>query len=325
MPALAVTDHGLYGVVRFYQKALEAGVKPIIGCEITLENGHHLTLLARSNKGYTSLCRMLTAANLANARPWVETEHQAPSMRRRIEPASTETDSLPATHCRPLPVSWQNLAEHATDLIALSGCRQGEIPSLPAQGKQQEARSVARRCQEIFGEAGFYLELQNYRTGRNQAALRDLISFGREAQLPLVATNNVHYVDSVGLPDARAADRHPRPDHPGRQQRSARERRRNMEQYLKSARQMAHLFRDCPEAITNTVRIADECQVTLPLGKPRLPAFELPAGETSFSMLYKLAFAGATDLFRPLRPDVGRRLQRGARHHPAAWACATTF
>jgi DNA polymerase III alpha subunit len=176
MSALAVTDHGLYGVIRFYQKAREAGIRPIIGCEITLEreDGPHLTLLARSLKGYSSLCGMLTAANLTGARPWVELsclddedDGQSSGMERAD---SDEADSIPVVHGQPLPVSWQNLAEHAADLIALSGCQQGEIPSLVAQGKQPEALAAARRYQEVFDQGRFYLELQNYRTGPSQAA-----------------------------------------------------------------------------------------------------------------------------------------------------------
>jgi error-prone DNA polymerase len=316
MSALAVTDHGLYGVIRFYQKALEAGIRPIIGCEITLEkeDGPHLTLLARSLKGYSSLCAMLTAANLTGARPWVELsclddeddgQPSGDGPAHASEDASDdEADSIPVVHGQPLPVSWQNLAEHATDLIALSGCQQGEIPSLVAQGKQPEALAAARRYQEIFDQGRFYLELQNYRTGPSQATLRGMVTFGREANLPLVATNNVHYLEPLGyrLHEVLTAIRN-------LTTLEAQTGARGMEQYLKSPQQMARLFRECPQAISNTVRIAEECQVEMPLGKPQLPAFDLPPGETPFSMLYKLAFAGATSLFKPLRPDVSRRLQ----------------
>jgi error-prone DNA polymerase len=316
MSALAVTDHGLYGVIRFYQKAREAGIRPIIGCEITLEkeDGPHLTLLARSLKGYKSLCGMLTAANLTGARPWVELsclDHEDTGQPSGNEPAranentdSDEADSISIVHGQPLPVSWQTLAEHATDLIALSGCHQGEIPSLVAQGKQPEALAAARRYQEIFDQGRFYLELQNYRTGPSQAVLRRLIAFGHEANLPLVATNNVHYLEPLGyrLHEVLTAIRN-------LTTLEAQTGPRGMEQYLKSPQQMTRLFRECPQVISNTMRIADECQVELPLGKPQLPAFDLPEGESSFGMLYKLAFAGAISLFKPLRPDVSRRLQ----------------
>lgn len=308
MSALAITDHGLYGVVRFYQKARQIGIRPIIGCEITLENdnGYHLTLLARSNKGYAAICQMLTVANLADARPWVD---MGSLEEMGDEPESSEGDSLPNTHCRPLPITWQNLMEHADDLIALSGCSHGEIPALVAQGRQQEATAAARRYQQVFGPDRFYLELQNYRTSQSQSALRNLVAFGRATGLPLVATNNVHYVEPLGyrLHELLTAIRDLTTVEAQDSQRSSGQ--RSMEQYLKSPQQMARLFRECPQAIANTLRIAAECQVELPLGKPQLPAFDLPPGETSFSMLYKLAFAGATSLYRPLRPDVSRRLQ----------------
>jgi DNA polymerase III alpha subunit len=154
MSALAVTDHGLYGVIRFYQKAREAGIRPIIGCEITLEkeDGPHLTLLARSLKGYKSLCGMLTAANLTGARPWVELsclDHEDTGQPSGNEPAranentdSDEADSISIVHGQPLPVSWQTLAEHATDLIALSGCHQGEI-LLPAGTRRSLTRAAS--------------------------------------------------------------------------------------------------------------------------------------------------------------------------------------
>jgi error-prone DNA polymerase len=309
-------------VIRFYQKAREAGIRPIIGCEITLEkeDGPHLTLLARSLKGYASLCGMLTAANLTGARPWVdlsclddEDDSQSSGAdgvnertnERADEPADdAEADSIPVVHGQPLPVSWQNLAEHAADLIALSGCQRGEIPSLVAQGKQTEALAAARRYLEVFDQGRFYLELQNYRTASSQAALRDLVAFGRQANLPLAATNNVHYLEPVGyrLHEVLTAIRN-------LTTLEAQTGPRGMEQYLKSPQQMARLFKECPQAIANTARIAAECQVELPLGKPQLPAFDLPQGETPFSMLYKLAFAGAASLFKPLRPDVSRRLQ----------------
>jgi len=298
MPALAVTDHGLYGVVRFYQKAREFGIKPLIGCEVSVEAGnqgrrasgdqesgaagdregsYHLTLLARSTQGYTSLCRLLTAA--AAGRP------ATPSYRSP-------------------PVAWQHLAEQASDLIALSGCRQGEVPSLIAQGQTEQAVAALRRYQALFGAERFYLELQNYRTPENRVLLRRLAAFGQEKGVPLVATNNVHYLEPLGyrLHEVLAAIRTLTPLEAGSGPRS-------MEQYLKSPAQMARLFREWPQAIANTQRIAAECQATLPLGQPQLPAFPLPEGETAFSLLYKLAFAGATWRYRPLRPEVARRLQ----------------
>ena len=173
--ALALTDHdGLHGAMEFAQCARAWGVRPITGAEITLENGHHLTLLCEDGRGYANLCRLLTHAHL-------EHERGQP----RIEPG------VLARH--PSTVPDGALRAGTEGLIALSGCRHGEVPSLVAEGRHQEAEAAARRYVRAFGEGNFFLELQNnlvYGDARRNRALGDL---AEHLGLGVVATGNVHY------------------------------------------------------------------------------------------------------------------------------------
>lgn len=277
MPALALTDHnGLYGAVRFYKLAQQAGIKPIIGSELTLEDGSHLTLLAKNREGYRNLCRLITAAHLGNERG---------------------KPRLP----------WKVLSEHCEGLIALSGCRRGLVPSLLASGKEKEAEAAAHRLLDIFGKAHFFLEMQNLLLPEDESGLnRGLAGLAERLGVGLVATNNVHYVRKRDMPlhDIQVCMGElvsvyvPHPRRP-----------RNAENYFKSAGAMRLLFADYPQAVENTLRIAERCSLDLGLGEYHFPAFELPPGETAFSYLYKLCFSGLRKLYRPLTPQATSRLE----------------
>ena len=274
MPALALTDHGLAGAIRFYQQARAAGVKPIMGTEITVEGGSHLTLLAKDRQGYGHLCRLVSAANLRD-----------PS--RQSEPFVTHDE----------------LAHFSGRLIALSGCAKGEVAMLLAQGKDDEAAAAARRYHNIFGD-DFYLELINHPCSATSTPVRQLVDLGHSLHIPYVATNNVHYTNFGGhrlhevlscIGANTTLDRYPFP--------------RSTEAYLTSPRQMAARFRDLPQAITQSGIIAEQCNVDLGLGKLHVPAFTAPEGETSYSYLCSLAFAGAQQRYRPLHHGVLKRLE----------------
>ena len=168
MPALALTDHGLAGAIRFYQQAREAGIKPILGTEITVEGGGHLTLLAKDRQGYGHLCRLVSSANLRD-----------PS--RQSEPFVTHDE----------------LAHFSGRLVALSGCAKGEVAMLLAQGKNEEAAAAARRYHDIFGD-NFYLELINHPCSATSTPVRQLVDLWADLHIPCVATNNVHYTNFGG-------------------------------------------------------------------------------------------------------------------------------
>ncbi len=274
MSALAVTDHGLVGAIRFYQRACSAGLKPILGTEIVLEGGHHLTLLARNGQGYAHLCRLVSTANLRDPT-------------RKQEPFVTK----------------QELATFSAGLIALSGCARGEVPSLLTQGRKEEALAAARWYRDVF-EGDFCLELINHIYPDTSTPIRGLVELAQHLQIPMVATNNVHYARFGGhrLHEVLSCIRanttlaaYPFP--------------RTTEAYLKSPRQMAVLFRQVPQAIQQSERLAERCDVTLELGRLHVPRFPVPEGETSYSYLCSLAFAGAQRLYKPLRHAVLKRLE----------------
>ena len=166
--AFALTDHnGLYGIVRFNHAAKLTGVKPIFGAEITLENDHHLILLAKDSTGYSNLSQLLTSANL------------------KCKKGETR-------------ISDENIISHSEGLIALSGCRLGEIPSLILKGDEKEARVVASRYKEIFGDGNFYLEMQHHNLPAHEILCEKLAAMGHKLNIPIVATNNVHHTKPDG-------------------------------------------------------------------------------------------------------------------------------
>ena len=255
MPALALTDHGgLHGAVEFYQLAREAGIKPIIGCEIYLAPSFHLVLLAKNLKGYENLVKLVS--------------------RSHLEGFGVDKDLLSSS---------------AGGLIALSGCLSGEIPRLLLGGKYAEARTKALEYREIFGPGNFYLELQNHSLSQEIRCNQLLTELAKETQIPLVATNDVHYLDrkeapvrellvSIGTLQSIHAPNPLKLPTP--------------EFYLKSPGEMSNLFRETPEAIRNTLKISEECNLELKLGSPHLPFFPLPPGVTHDEYLASLCQKG---------------------------------
>jgi len=273
MPALALTDHNrLTGAIRFYEKARNMGIKPIIGAEVTVEGEYHLTLLCKDIKGYSSLCRLLTEAHLSN-------KGRNPQVAKSM------------------------LQKHSSGLIALSGCSKGEIPTLIRKGKIELARKTAHIYREVFGD-DFFIELIHYPSRKGMPDSYRLAHFAREECLPVVATNNVHYAEmeeytikellnaiDQNIPVYRLKDY------------------RTVEQYLKSQDEMISLFEDFPEAVEMTEEIASRCNLELELGKPRFPKFDIPETETDYSYLSKLAFAGGLNKYWCLTPRIMNRLE----------------
>lgn len=284
MRALALTDHdALFGAARFYRAAREAGLHPVLGCELTVgPAGHHLTVLARNEQGYRHLCRLATlAATAAAGRPGT------PAGTAAAGPGGVQRDDL-----------WR----WGDGLIVLSGCRRGEIPALLASGRREEARAVARAFRERFGPDGFFIELQDHGLPGQGELNRELVRLAAEEGLPVVATHNVHYA----LP-AQAAAR-------SALLRLAAGPHANVASdpgglHLAAAEEMAVRFAHLPEAIANTVRIAELCQVDLEPKALRLPAF--PAdGQSPDELLERLVRQGAAERYgQPLPGEVEARIR----------------
>jgi error-prone DNA polymerase len=273
MPALALTDHNrLTGAIRFYQSARKSGVKPIVGAEVDIEGGYHLTLLCSDMAGYSNLCRLLTAMH-----------------------CNKRGDKPAATH--------DLLDRHHAGLIALSGCRLGEVPSLLAGGRKHGAALAAGFYREVFGDC-FFIELTRHPTREGTALCRLLYDLAREHAIPAVATNNVHYLD---MRDYRTRELLNAIGHivpvtqlPGP---------RTVEQYFKSPAEMARLFKDFPGAAGMSLEIASHCNLDLDLGRPRFPSFNLPAGETAPGLLRRLAYGGTEHKYGNLTLELSARLE----------------
>jgi error-prone DNA polymerase len=292
MPALALTDHdNLYGAVRFVHAAREVGIKPILGAEITLdsgstrltragstrltragpmgpasaglaappEEGFHLTLLVESGVGYTNLCRLITLA------------------RRGQEKGVAR-------------LTKGELAAHAEGLIALSGCRWGEIPRLVAAGATGEALQAAWGYARLFGPGRFFIELQRHHRQGDIRLLGKLLSLAKHAGLGVVATGNVHYVapEQREVHDVLTCIRHHITlEEAGRAQLL----RPNAEYLMRSPAEMAALFPNQPKALANTVQIAERCADAgelLPAGPQALPRFPVPGGRSPYLYLRAL-------------------------------------
>jgi error-prone DNA polymerase len=274
MSAMALTDHNrLTGAIKFYDKAKALGIKPVIGAEIDIEGGYHLTLLCKDKAGYSNLCRILTEAHLS---------------KQISKPYATK----------------DVLDRFRSGLIVLSGCSRGEIPSLVERGDVEKAAQAVGYYREVFRE-NFFIELIHHPSADGAYATYVLADFAKEHGIPAVTTNNVHYADmrdykikemlnaiDLNIPVSMLACY------------------RTAEQYLKSADQMKKLFRDFPEAIDMTGQIASQCNLELELETPRFPSFKVPEGETNYSYLCKLAYSGIIRKYRRLKPKITGRLEK---------------
>ena len=287
--ALAVTDHGvMYGAVAFYKACKEAGIKPIIGCEVYVapramtDKAHgtdndysHLILLCRNEQGYRNLCRLVSAG-------FTEGFYMKPR------------------------IDWALLHKHAEGLICLSGCLAGEIPQRLIRGDYDGAKARAVELAELFGEDGFYLEIQNHGIPDEARAAEGLIRLHKDTGIPLVVTNDAHYIEKK---DAYYQDvlmciqMGKTVDDPNRM------RFESQELYLKSEDEMRALFPDWQEAADNTVKIAEMCSFDFTFGHYFLPRFKLPEGEhDSYDYLVKLCEKGFAERY-PNSPEVHAQLE----------------
>lgn len=287
--AVALTDHGnMYGAVEFHNICYDNDIKPIIGCEMYLsENGlehkgsrpgegqAHLTLLAENFAGYQNLMRLVSIAHL-------EGFHYKPR------------------------IDLENLAKHNKGIIALTGCLNGWIAHSILNKDLSSAKKNLKQLNDIYADS-LYVEIQNHGLKEQQIVNKQLIKLAREFNLPLVATNDVHYInaDDAEAQDALLAV--------GTRTLVSEKNRLSMidkpEFYLKTPNQMADLFADTPEAIQNTVKIAERCNLKIPTGNLIFPNFPLPKNETDASYLKKLTIEGLKTKFPEITDKIKERLE----------------
>jgi len=276
-PALAITDHGaMHGVIDFYQAAREKGIKPIVGCEVYVAPGsrlekktssggrdvyHHLGLLAKDETGYKNLIRLTTAAHL-------EGYYYKPRIDKEI------------------------LAAHKEGLIAMSGCLASEIPDLILKDQIHKARDAVDWFKQTLGPDNFFLELQNHGIAEQARVNKHLVQWSKEFGLKLVATNDVHYIEKSH------SHAHDCLICIGTQTQLADTKRLHYEPeqfYLRTAEEMKARFADTPEAIKNTLEVAEKCNLEIEFGKLHYPVFAPPEHFTREGYLRKLVAEG---LFR---------------------------
>lgn len=288
MDHLAITDHGvLHGVVPFYRLCRKLDIRPIIGCEVYVARGtvadrvppkdekiHHLVLLAENETGYRNLLKLSSEAHLNGF-------YYKPRVDKDL------------------------LRKHSEGLIALSGCLAGEVSHALLYQEIDRAHHLAETYRDIFGPGRFFLELQDHGLPEQKRVNRLLIELSEKTGIPLVVTNDVHYVtsDDSDMHDCLLCIG------TGAKLSDANRMRFDSDQfYLKSGEEMESLFRHVPQALENTRRIAERCQLELKFGEPVLPSFPLAEGCTAREMLRTLAFEGAKKRFTSVNAAVQKRL-----------------
>ena len=287
MDSVAITDHGvMYGVIDFYRAAKAAGIRPILGCEVYVAPGsrfdkeagagkddryYHLVLLAENDLGYHNLMKIVS-------RGFTEGYYYKPR------------------------VDLELLREYHEGLIALSACLAGEVQKNIQRGMYEEGKAAALRYQDIFGEGNFFLELQDHGMPEQRLVNQSLLRMSQETGIELVATNDVHYT--------YAEDEKPHDIllclQTGKKLKDEdRMRYEGGQYYIKSEEEMRELFPYALQALQNTQRIADRCQVEIEFGVTKLPKYDVPEGYTSWEYLKKLCYDGLAARY----PDAGQQLK----------------
>ncbi len=277
MPAVAMTDHGnLFGAVDFFQAGRKAGVKPIIGCEVYVAPGsmhekkassgkdaaYHFTLLAENDAGYRNLVKLVSLAHLEGFYYKPRVDHDL-------------------------------MAKHSEGLIALSGCLKGELNMHLRGGQPERAMETAGKYREIFGQDNFFIELHDHGIDAQRETMPGLLNIAKELDLGLVAANDVHFLDRA---------HHEAHDvmiciGTGSMVHDEKRMRYVPELYFKTGDEMAALFPDHPDAISNTLRIAERCEVDFDFKSTKYPAYEPPPGKERSAYLRELCFAGLQERY----------------------------
>ena len=290
MDSAAITDHGvMYGCIDFYRAAKEAGIRPILGCEVYVAPGsrfdkeaggsssgryYHLVLLAENNQGYANLMKIVSKG-------FVEGYYYKPR------------------------VDLELLRQYHEGIIALSACLAGEVARYLTRSMYEDAKEAALRYQEIFGKDNFFLELQDHGIAQQQMVNQQLMRLHEETGIPMVATNDVHYTyqDDVESHDIllclqtgkKLAD-------------EDRMRYEGGQYFVKSPQEMAELFPYALEALENTHKIAMRCNVEIEFGVTKLPRYDVPEGYTAWEYLNKLCFEGLQERYQPVTEELKERL-----------------
>jgi DNA polymerase-3 subunit alpha len=275
MTSCAITDHGvMYGCIDFYSAMKDAGIKPIIGCEVYVcrdrldksaanREYSHLILLCENNTGYQNLMKLVSEGFLTGY------------------------------YYRPR-IDYNLIRQHSEGLICLSACLSGDLPKLLLQGRYDDAEAYVREMQDIFGEKSFYVEIMDHGIREEKIVMPRLISLAREMNVPLVATNDCHYLEEKDA-DAQEVLLCIQT---GKTLDDANRMRMDTRQlYVKSEDEMRTLFAACPDAVERTQEIADRCNVEFEFGVTRLPHYPVPEGETALSMLTRLTHEGLRERY----------------------------
>ena len=273
MDSMAITDHGvMYGVIDFYRAARAAGIKPIIGCEVYVSPGsrfdretvhgedryYHLVLLAENNTGYQNLMKIVSKG-------FVDGFYYKPRIDEEV------------------------MREYHEGIIALSACLAGEVPRYLEKGLYEEAKEAAKRHLEIFGEGNYFLELQDHGIPLQRQVNQGIMRLSKELNIPLVATNDCHYINAE---DWEAHDILLCIQTGKKVSDENRMRYEGGQYYVKSEEEMRRLFPYAPEAIENTHKIAERCNVEIEFGVTKLPRFDVPEGYDSWGYLNHLCDEG---------------------------------
>lgn len=275
MTSCAITDHGvMYGCIDFYSAMKDAGIKPIIGCEVYVcrdrldksaanREYSHLILLCENNTGYQNLMKLVSEGFLTGY-------YYCPR------------------------IDYNLIRQHSEGLICLSACLSGDLPKLLLQGRYDDAEAYVREMQDIFGEKNFYVEIMDHGIREEKIVMPRLISLAREMNVPLVATNDCHYLEEKDA-DAQEVLLCIQT---GKTLDDANRMRMDTRQlYVKSEDEMRTLFAACPDAVDRTQEIADRCNVEFEFGVTRLPHYPVPEGETALSMLTCLTHEGLRERY----------------------------
>jgi DNA polymerase-3 subunit alpha len=298
MDSGAITDHGvMYGVIDFYRAAKDVGIKPIIGCEVYVAPGsrldkeaggeeryHHLVLLAENNLGYHNLMKIVSCG-------FTEGFYYKPR------------------------VDMEILEQYHEGLIALSACLAGEVPRLLVKGRYEEAKACAEKYRDCFGANNYFLEIQDHGISEQKTVNHHLLRMSKELEIPLVATNDVHYTYDT---DADSHDILLCLQTNKKLSDTDRMRYEGGQYFVKSEEQMKALFPYAWEAVENTQIIADRCQVEIEFGVTKLPQFQVPEGFTSWEYLNWLCRKGLTERYG--QGDRGEPADRVQQAEQGEWA-----
>lgn len=285
MDSIAITDHGsMFGVIEFYKQAKKRGIKPILGCEVYITKGDykehkdrerfHLILLAENQIGYSNLLKIVSEG-------FVNGFYYKPRIDKEL------------------------LREHSEGIIALSACLGGEVQKHLMYDEYEQAKQVALTYRDIFGEENFYLELQDHGMREQKLVNKQLIKLSRETQIPLVATNDMHYIKRE---DAKVHDTLLCIQTGKTRNEENRMKFPSDEFYLKSYDEMKEMFPSAEEALQNTTKISDRCNVELDFDTMHLPEYDVPEGFTNLEYLRKLCEEGLLERYDDITDEIRERL-----------------